>query len=137
MRQEKGKCSECGENKWLRHKAKKLCDYCNEIRKAKQKKKEGKKPYRYKRKPTGERAVFLQIWESRPHRCEHCGRSLDLPRAHYFAHIKSKGNSPNLRLDPKNIRLLCYNFIDPSDSCHFLFDHGTSSEFESRKNLFS
>lgn len=136
MRQIKGICSECGEDRWYKHKAKKLCAFCNEARKTKDKLSRGKTPYRYVKKPTGEAHVFREIWNSRPHECEHCGKPLDLPRAHYFAHQKSKGAYPELRLDPDNIKLFCFDFSNSSEGCHYLFDHGTKEQFEERKDRY-
>lgn len=74
-----------------------------------------------KRKTTGEKKLFLEIWEERPHFCVKCGLFLGSePKVFYFSHIKSKGAHPELRLDKKNIELLCYD-------CHYAW------EFKSRK----
>lgn len=60
------------------------------------------------RKPTGERSLFLSIWEERPHYCVNCKVYLgEEPIAHYFSHIKPKGLYPELRLDKNNIALNC------------------------------
>ena len=75
------------------------------------------------RKTTGEKDLFLSIWDSRPHVCTNCGKYLgEEPRAHYFSHIKSKGAYPELRLDPNNCQLLCME-------CHFAFDFQGIDEF--------
>lgn len=69
-------------------------------------------------KKTGEAAMFNDIWNQRPHYCEHCNIHLgDSPRAHFFSHIKSKGAHPEARLDPDNIQLLCF-------VCHQVYDNG-------------
>jgi len=136
VKPEKGVCSSCGANRWYAHKAKKLCKYCNEKRKASEKKARGKKPYAYKRKPTGERDVFIEIWNERPHECEHCGKPLNEPLVHYFAHIKPKRTHPELRLKKSNIRILCYDFTNGEDGCHWCFDHGTPEQFEARKDKY-
>lgn len=58
----------------------------------------------------GESPVFERIWDLRKHKCQNLECRDDLPepaRAHYFAHIHSKGARPDLRLDMRNIVLLC------------------------------
>lgn len=79
------------------------------------------------RKPTGEREMFEEIWEERPHYCEHCGAYLgEEPRAFYFAHVRGKGAHPELRLVKENVRLWCM-------ACHHAHDFGGKEEFERRK----
>lgn len=85
-----------------------------------------KKPLKRKRKATGERELFLKIWDERPHICTNrlCRRSLgDEPMAYYFAHVLSKGSRPDLRLDPENIVILCL-------SCHCQYDQGDKKLIE-------
>ena len=61
-----------------------------------------------KRKPTGDREFFLEIWNERPHKCEECGKDLGrIPQPIFFSHILTKGRTPELRLNKKNIELLC------------------------------
>lgn len=80
------------------------------------------KPLSRKRKVTGERELFLKIWEEREHICIHCNRHLgDEPNVFYFSHIKSKGAYPELRLDPDNIELLCIE-------CHQTYEFGSKKE---------
>jgi len=84
-----------------------------------------------RRKPTGEKKIFKEIWEEREHRCINCLCHLgDEARVHYFSHIKSKGAYPELRLDKNNIQLLCME-------CHYAFDHQGSEYFLKRKNLYA
>jgi 5-methylcytosine-specific restriction endonuclease McrA len=59
------------------------------------------------RKTTGERELFAQIWNDRPHFCETCGVVLSEAKYHNFDHIIPKGRRPDLRLEPSNIRLVC------------------------------
>ena len=95
----------------------KLCPVCNKARLDAGKKKP-KKVKRYKKKATGEREMFLEIWDEREHICVHCGKNLgDEPKAHYFSHIKPKGLHPKLRLVKNNIELLCME-------CHRQYDFG-------------
>lgn len=62
------------------------------------------------RKVTGERAMFLEIWNERPHVSELSGKPL-LPYGHalwhwQFAHVLNKLRFPSMRLNKENI-LLC------------------------------
>lgn len=64
--------------------------------------------------------MFRQIWESRPHVCEKCGKVLAEARAHNFAHKKHRGKGGNpdgSRNAPDNILILCYE-------CHTELDTG-------------
>lgn len=82
--------------------------------------------HQFKRKKTGEAELFRQIWEERGHCCTNCKAFLgSQPRTFFFAHIKPKGNYPELRLDPTNIRLLCLE-------CHRAYDQGTKEQFNKR-----
>lgn len=86
-----------------------LCKLCNSANKK-------TKQYVYKRKPTGERNLFLDIWNERPHFCKHCNINLgNEPKTFFFSHIKPKSTHPELRLSKDNIQLLCYQ-------CHYNFD---------------
>lgn len=60
-----------------------------------------------RRRQTGEREVFLRIWEDRPHCCEVCRVAIAEAKAGNFSHILPKGTYPERRLDPANIALLC------------------------------
>lgn len=67
--------------------------------------------------------MFLSIWAKRPHFCINCKCFLGhLIMAHFFAHIKSKGAYPELRLVEENIMLLCF-------ICHRAYDQGTKDQF--------
>lgn len=67
-----------------------------------------------KRKSSGQAAVFKQIWDSRPHRCEVCDASIYEARAINFSHILPKGGYPSMKLDPRNIEIWC-------SDCHELW----------------
>lgn len=103
-----GLCRMCKKNKLLVVK-KLLCLFCNHRIKKENKKNYTKinksikpikrtplkrKPIKKKfRKKTGEKELFLQIWESRDHYCANKNCKIYLgeePLVHYFAHIKSK-----------------------------------------------
>ena len=79
-----------------------------------------------RRKKTGEKALFYKIWQTRPHVCTNCKEYLgNEAKAWHFAHIKPKGLYPELRLDPDNIRLLCYE-------CHYALDFQSKDKFIAR-----
>jgi len=124
-----GICKECPEGKnekMIVNRTKMLCQVHNQERLDKGK--EQKKPYVYKRKETGEWNLFLAIWAVRDHACTNCGIFLgDIPQPHFFSHIKSKGAHPELRLEPKNINLLCFE-------CHREYDQGTKEKFDARRS---
>ena len=76
-----------------------------------------------KRKPTGEKELFKQLWKERPHKCVECGKNLGpIMRPIYMSHYISKGSAPILRLDPENIDILCP-------------DHHHQWEFGSKKSM--
>lgn len=114
-------CKSCGCQTSHGNKFHKLCIKCNQSRlDSKPKSRVTKKPKIYRKKPTGEREMFLEIWNERPHICTNpsCKKNLgDEPIVHYFSHIKPKGKYPELRLLKTNIRLLCI-------SCHRIEDFG-------------
>ncbi len=117
IERKKKPCKGCGKPSFIWSKG--FCKYC-----APQKK------YVYKRKATGEREVFLQIWEEREHICEHCCDQLgDEPLAQFFSHKKSKKTYPELRLLKEWIDLFCFD-------CHYCRDHGTQAQFDARKDLY-
>lgn len=118
--EEKG-CTECG-NHYIQNKTLWLCSECVYKRnhdgksrfevardKAKLKAKNQPKPKAkvYKKKATGEREMFLEIWNERPHNCVKCGKRLPYPMANFFSHIKPKSTHPELRLCKSNVELLC------------------------------
>jgi hypothetical protein len=85
-----------------------------------------KKPYKYKRKPTGERKVFDSIWGKRPHRSFLSGADINWVEGtdfyvNVFAHVLAKGKYPKFRLLEENILLLTVEE-------HRLLDTGTEEE---------
>lgn len=65
-----------------------------------------------KYKPTGEKQLFLDIWNSRKHECCVCGSNINEMSTYCFAHILPKGMYPEYRLTKANIALVC------SMKCH-------------------
>lgn len=117
MKLNKKTCKDCGGEKYIFSKGR--CKQC------------ANKTYKKltnKIKPTGEKQLFIEIWNQRPHMCINCNTWLgNDPCAHFFSHIKSKKQHPELRLVKTNIELLCFD-------CHYERDHGTKEKFERRKN---
>lgn len=139
MKFSSGKCVRCDREGMFAKPALKLCPVCNKKRLDAQKGKDPRKAHASplrgskktglmtkKRKPTGEAELFRSIWNSRVHQCTNCSEPLREPmRSFYFAHIRPKSVYPEYRLDPNNIRLLCF-------SCHRAYDQGTREDFEKR-----
>ena len=61
------------------------------------------------RKPTGELALFYEIWLERAHYCEECIKYLPEFSHYLFHHKQTKGAHPELRLIKTNIKILCFN----------------------------
>lgn len=102
-----------------------LCQYHNNKRLEDSRGVKVKKPISKVRKPTGEAELFKAIWIVRPHVCTNCRTALgDEIRTYFFAHIKSKGAHPELRLEPKNISLMCLQ-------CHTAYDTQGKEKFDS------
>ena len=125
MKLKEFQCKECGSVATSGSAFHKLCTLCNKIRlkAGKQQKNysfkfKKSKPKVKRRKPTGEREMFIEIWNERPHICCHCKDPLGHePIVHYFSHIKPKGKYPELRLVKSNVELLCIE-------CHRKYDFG-------------
>jgi len=80
------------------------------------------------KEPTGELKLFKMIWESRPHRCEVCGKEIKEFSHNIFSHILSKGSYGLLRLDENNIWIMCYDFNNERGwgGCHLTWEHHTN-----------
>jgi hypothetical protein len=118
----KGFCKGC-EKETLIVVKKGLCGRCNEASKPKKSTttKPNKPAKKYVKKATGEKDLFLRIWDERPHRCEVCGDDIEIPGPQSFMHILSKGAYSSLRLVPENIAIGC-------DSCHYQLDFGSTKD---------
>lgn len=53
--------------------------------------------------------MFVAIAAEREHVCEVCGVTLHELRHWNFSHLLPKGTYPDLQLDPRNIRLQCFD----------------------------
>src|SRR6185437_4784355 len=114
----------CGEMKYIW--AHGQCKECDAVSKGRN---PGIKRTRIKhtRKITGEFGLFEEIWEERPHRCQCCNKHLGshlIP--HYFSHLLTKGSYPSLRLEKKNIMLMCWEMNGPS--CHTEWENGDRTQ---------
>lgn len=82
---------------------------------------------KYKRKSTGEKELFFEIWNERIHICSNCKIHLgNEAKTFHFSHIKPKSTHPELRLNKNNIQLLCYD-------CHYAHDFQGKEKFAERK----
>ena len=89
------------------------------------------KPLKKEKKATGEKELFEEIWNTREHRCESCGKEIWEAQAECFSHIKPKGLYPELRLDPDNIELLCASTTE-RNGCHYLWEHNKTEYYARR-----
>lgn len=66
-----------------------------------------KKAYKFKKEPTGEAAVFAQIWKERPHKSQISGKEIKEATATNFLHVlpKAKNKYPEFKLLKQNIVL--------------------------------
>jgi len=116
----KGICKEC-EKETLIVVKKGLCAKCNHVQKKEKSVHVKKTGAKVTRKATGEKELFLRIWDERPHRCEVCGDDIEMPGPSNFAHLLSKGAYSSLRLVSENIAIAC-------ESCHYQLDFGSTKD---------
>lgn len=107
------------------------CQQCNYNLKQSKKKAAGKKTgkYNYVRQATGEGSMFaemaLNTIGDEPTKCAVCGTILAVLTHNNYAHILPKGKFPKMRLEPRNIAILCHRTIadaDGNQGCHFMWD---------------
>lgn len=80
-------------------------------------------------KATGEKDLFHIILDSfgdDPIKCFVCGKRLSIVTHANFAHILRKGRYERFRLNPDNLRIMCYNI--QGTGCHSIFDNNPRSE---------
>jgi hypothetical protein len=73
--------------------------------------KKKKAPYRYQKKPTGEKALFQEIWDKRGPYSEIDNEFLGDINVCFFAHVIPKGQNkyPKFKLKPENIILMSFD----------------------------
>jgi len=128
-----GDCIECKKSDQLIVVKAGLCQRCNYKKKQDKKKSEGKKTggYKYVRKVTGEGNLFedvLNNLDDEATTCFVCGIPVPLVTHFNLAHVLAKGKYPAFRLNPDNIRILCYNI--QGTGCHSKYDHSPHSELK-------
>jgi hypothetical protein len=142
-RDDKGECKGCQKPKYFSNKTLELCGDCNYKRNHKgkdrftvAKEKQNSKPRTYikhKIKPfktTGEKDMFLIIWNERLHYCTNCKIWLgDEPKAWMFAHDKPKSTHNEERLNKENVDLHCWD-------CHSCKDHQGIEAYNKRKDMY-
>ena len=111
MRPKIGNCEKCGgENKIIVNRTHQMCIQCNDARLKEQRSNpKEKKVYVYRRKPTGELALFQSIWKSiKPEnrRCIVTGKLITDFDIRCFSHVLSKGAYPRYRKNKRNIVLM-------------------------------
>lgn len=87
------------------------------------------KAKRYIRKPTGERQMFEEIRNERPHICKICRSRIPEALTRCFAHIFNKWMYPQYRLIKANIALVC------SIECHNKLDRMVLSFKKDSENM--
>lgn len=132
-----GTCSKCEKDEQLIVVKRGICQRCNYEEKQAKKKSEGKKTgYKYVKTATGEKDVFQEILDSyddKPIYCFVCKKRLTLITHSNFAHVLPKGKYPKHRLNPDNIRLLCFDIN--TGGCHRKYDFSAKSDLENDPNF--
>ncbi len=77
-----------------------------------------KKVYQYKRKATGEKEVFAEIWKERLHKSQISDEPIHEPAPINFMHVLAKGKNKY----PK-YKLLKINIVLATDDEHFAWDN--------------
>jgi hypothetical protein len=82
-------------------------------------------PLSYKREPTGEKNIFEEIWNERPHKSFINGEDIPYFDVSCFAHVlpKAQGKFPKFKLYKDNIVLI-------SRTQHYQWDNGLRSELK-------
>lgn len=127
-----GLCVQCHKDEQLIVIAKGVCQICNHKNKEAKKKAAGKKTggYKYIREATGEGEMFREIalnqLSEEATTCFVCGIPIAVVTHNHMAHILPKGKYPKFRLNPDNIRILCFNI--QGNGCHSRLDARPRSE---------
>lgn len=87
-------------------------------------------------KASGEKSVFEDVLDNISDnelcKCFVCDTPIALVMPHNFAHVLNKKNYPKMRLEPRNIVLLCFKVVsdEKGNGCHHLYDHTPNSELK-------
>jgi len=127
-----GYCKFCEQDSQLIVVSKGYCQKCNHEQKQAKKKVAGKKTggYKYIREATGEGEMFREIalnqLPDETTKCFVCKKVIAIVTHNNMAHILAKGKYPKFRLNPDNIRILCFNI--QGTGCHSKLDARPRSE---------
>lgn len=105
-----------------------FCQRCNHERKQAKKKVSGKTKSKPIKRATGEGSLMEEIVLNLPDhetRCFVCDKRIAVLTYSNMAHVLSKGRFPLFRLNPNNIRILCFNI--QGTGCHSRYDHQPKS----------
>lgn len=116
-----GKYNHCDQERYIACKSRGQCQWCSEIWKREQKKLKGKTGKPKVNKASGQLAVFLKIWNERPHLCQVTGDPIPYFDLWGFMHLLSKKAYPRFMLYENNILLV-------KRSIHTQYDDGDRSD---------
>ena len=118
-----GACISCSRKKVIIPVKSGLCVFCNHKKKQDKKKESGKKigGYKFIKEPTGEKELFLEIWQNSNQRCFVCDKPILQPIVSNFMHVlpKALNKYPKYKTYVKNVVLGCH---DSETSCHHRYD---------------
>ena len=65
-------------------------------------------------------------------RCFVCNERITLVTHSNYAHVLPKGKYPKFKLNPDNIKLMCFKPIadESGNGCHYLYDHTPHSNLK-------
>ena len=104
----KGDCDQCQEsNVWIGKNSGSSGSWCLSCLSSRKERPKKKSTLNKVRKPTGEKALFEALWNTRNRRSYVTGRPLgNEARVHFFSHILPKGAYPKFRLFDRNIQFM-------------------------------
>lgn len=57
--------------------------------------------------PKANERFYRFMWQNKPHVCEECQKPLNFYSSSFISHILSRGSSPEMAHDVRNINILC------------------------------
>lgn len=88
-------------------------------------------------KATGEKPIFQEVLDEVPYdapiKCFVCKKQISVVTHRNFSHILPKKQYPAFRLNPENIKIMCFRFIadeNGSQGCHYDWDFKPRSELK-------